>query len=126
MKNLLNRIKFLFTKAVFDGENTRMEFFLYHLLVGSFFIVPASIYLKLENTPADFVNTLYLPLSFVSIFIGIYLLSINTIRRGNKTIQPFWGSIGVFMLITGQFFAYPFTALYQLVAIILLLLPNHK
>jgi hypothetical protein len=84
------------------------------------FIVPANTYLNLENGN----NSILIVLSSISFLFGLYLMFINTIRRGNKTIYPIMGTIAVVALIAGQFMSYP--SLYLLSAIILLLLPNKK
>lgn len=114
-----NRLKYLFTKEVFGGENSRVEFFLYNLLIG-IFIVPANTYLNLENGS----NSILIVLSLISFLFGLYLMIINTIRRGNKTKYPIMGIIAVVALIAGQTVSDP--SLYSLSAIILLLLPNKK
>ena len=126
MTKIKNRVKHLFTREVFRGENTRWEFYLYHLFVGSLFILPASIYLKMENTPTDLINFIYFILSIIALPVGLYLLSVNIIRRANKTVAPFMKYIGIPALIISNMAVYPLTSLYQLVAIILLLLPDHK
>ena len=126
MNKIMTRIKHLFTKQVFKGENDRLDFFVYHFLISLFFILPASTYIKMESAPTDLINFVYLIISTISLFIGTYFLAINIVRRANKTVAPFMKYVGLLALIISQVAGYPLTALYQLVAVILLLLPNHK